>query len=189
LLECMTKRNEEYMQCRKLVNDSRLVYYKLIEKWQVHIIDELEKLVKKFKNVAMPKVKGVGPSKAKTNNLTGPLERMVLGLKKGMQITRGEIGVAEKIGECLDAKAEDVRELYGRVEKAEEVLESVKEKVLEGGVEIGGMEGWEDKLEVQMRRLDKYYQGMLSKGGEGEKAEGTDCVDKAGDLGVGKEKV
>jgi hypothetical protein len=172
----MTKRNEEYVQCRKLVNDSRLVYYKLMEKWQVHIIDELEKLVRKFKNVAMPKVKGVGPSKAKTNSLTGPLERMVLGLKKAMQITRGEIGVAEKIGECLD-------------EEAEEVLENVKEKVL--GAEKGdAMERWEEKLEVQMRRLDMYYQGMLAKDKEGGEVgeNGENCASEATDAGAEMDK-
>jgi hypothetical protein len=182
LLECMTKRNEEYMQCRKLVNDSRLVYYKLMEKWQVHIIDELEKLVRKFKNVAMPKVKGVGPSKTNSHGLTGPLERMVLGLKKGMQITRGEIGIVEKIGVCLDAEAVDVGELYGRVEKAEEVLESVKENVLGNGVEVGGIEGWEEKL-------DMYYQGMVKKEEGGEVDEkGEHCTAGATRAGVEVDK-
>jgi hypothetical protein len=190
LLEIMGKRNEEYRQCRRDANESRLVYYKLMEKWQVHIIDELEKLVRKFKNVAMPKVKGVGPRKGKTNSLTSPLEQMVLGLKKGMQITRGEIGVAEKIGKCLNAKTEDMRELYGRVKKAEEVLESVKEKVLGGAGEMSGMERWEEKFEVQMRRLDMYYQGMMKKEEGGEVDEkGEHCTAGATRAGVEVDKV
>jgi hypothetical protein len=138
----------------------------MLANWQAHIIDELEKLVRKFKNVAMPKVKGVKPSKGNSNGLTGPLERIVSGLKKAQMITKGQIGVAEKIGEMLAVETKDVAEMLERVGKAEEMLESVKDRALVGGGgdadEKGGdMEGWEEMLEVQMKRLDKYHQGML----------------------------
>jgi hypothetical protein len=45
------------------------------------------------------------------------------------------------------------------------------------------MEGWEEKVRVQIRRLGKYHQGMLAEGHEDEVKEE---VDEAGqDCGVG----
>jgi hypothetical protein len=169
------------------------VYYKILANWQAHIIDELEKLVRKFKNVAMPKVKGVKPSKGNSNGLTGPLKRIVSGLMKAQMITKGQIGITEKIEEMLAVEKKDVAEMLERVGKAEEILESVKDRALVGGGatvdENGdGMVGWEERLEVQMRRLNKYHQGMLAENRE-EKDEaeesGEHCA--VGFAGVGVE--
>jgi hypothetical protein len=193
LTNSMAKRSEEYRQCRRDTNRGRLVCYKMLANWQAHIIDELEKLVRKFKNVAMPKVKGVKPSKGNSNGLTGPLKRIVSGLMKAQMITKGQIGITEKIEEMLAVEKKDVAEMLERVGKAEEILESVKDRALVGGGatvdENGdGMVGWEERLEVQMRRLNKYHQGMLAENRE-EKDEaeesGEHCA--VGFAGVGVE--
>jgi hypothetical protein len=69
-------------------------------------------------------------------------------------------------------------------------LESVKEKVLGGAGEMSGMERWEEKFEVQMRRLDMYYQGMMKKEEGGEVDEkGEHCTAGATRAGVEVDKV
>jgi hypothetical protein len=146
LTNSVAKHSEEYRQCRRDTNRGRLMYYKMLANWQAHIIAEIEKLVRKFKNVAMPKVKGVKPSKGNSNGFTGPLERIVSGLKKAQMITKGQIGVAEKIAEMLAAETKDVAEMLERVGKAEDMLESVKDGALVGGgagadEKSGGKEG------------------------------------------------
>jgi hypothetical protein len=54
---------------------------------------------------------------------------------------------------------------------------------------MGEMEGWEEKLEVQMRRLDMYYQGMVKKEEGGEVDEkGEHCTAGATRAGVEVDK-
>jgi hypothetical protein len=124
LINSMTKRGKEYRQCRRDTNRSRLVYYKMLANWQAHIIDELDKLVRNFKNVAMPKVKGVSLSKGNIHGLTGPLERMASGLKNAYMITKRQIGLAEKFVVILRVDMKEVADMFERVGKAEEMLES-----------------------------------------------------------------
>jgi hypothetical protein len=49
---------------------------------------------------------------------------MVSGLKKAHMITKGQIGIAERIGVMLRIDMRDVADTYERVGKAEEMLES-----------------------------------------------------------------
>jgi hypothetical protein len=106
----------------------------------------------------------------------------VSGLKKAQMITKGQIGVAEKIAEMLAAETKDVAEILERVGKAEEMLESVKDRAMVGAGAIvdekgDRMEGWEEMLEVQMMRLDKYHQGMLAEDREEkDDAEGSENI-------------
>jgi hypothetical protein len=178
LLASLDQRNTDYRLCRKDQNDSRIASYKVLQAHQSSMIDNLEKLIRKFKNVSVPKVKGVSPSKSNSNSLTAPMERLVSGVKNAQQVTNRQLAVARKIREILEMEGEDVGDLYGRVWDAEKVLESVKRTALgANGEREADMESWGEKLDAQCRRLDKYFQSIVPK--DKEKESGYHVIEAA----------
>jgi hypothetical protein len=174
-------RKTEYIFCRKEQNATRLAFYKALHTYQTSIIDDLNKLIRKFKNVSVPKVKGVAPSKSNRNSLTGPLERLVAGLKSAQHVTMRQIAVAEKIKEILDSGYEDVMEMHDDIANAEKVLESVEGRsaVLPGAGKIDtGMDEWKEKLEVQFKKLNEYYNGIVANADEGGKTDEDEGKDR-----------
>jgi hypothetical protein len=169
LIASYEQRKTDYLDCRKDQNNTRIIFYKALHTYQTSILDDLDKLVRKFKNVSVPKGKGVSASKSNSNSLTGPLERLASGLKSAQQVTMSQITVVEKIKEILDSGYGGVSEMYDSVANAEKVLESVEGRsVVPGaGKSDTGMQDWEEKLEVQVKKLDEYYKGIVAKVDEG----------------------
>ena len=169
LNDSLRKRLTDYRICRKDQNDSRLAYFKNLQHHQATIIAELDKLIKRFRNVSVPKVKGVTPRKNNSNSLTGPLERLATALRNSQQVTEKNIRVAEKIKEILEARHTNVKEMYARVKEAEMALESASKAPLQlssvdaspsGSSAAGGV--FDVKLDEHYERLDAYFRGIAT---------------------------
>jgi hypothetical protein len=137
---------------RRQINDIRLSCFSALLAYQTSLIDSLLSLIKKFKNVAVPKVKGVSPKKAHSNTLTAPLEKLASSLREEKTVTEKQVGIAEKIKLVLDIEGLEKEEVDRVVEEAEKDLG------------LQGDEGWEASIDENCERLDEWLQ---SRGDEG----------------------
>jgi hypothetical protein len=140
----------------------RIEYFNVLLSYQASVSAELDKLVKNFRNVSVPKVKGVTPKNSNSSNsLTAPLERLLTSLNAAQEDTRKKIRVAEKIAEILSTDTGDVDELYKKVARAEKALKAGPDVVFAGGEGNGGVD-----LEMHFERLDAFYKSVAGRSAE-----------------------
>jgi hypothetical protein len=150
-----------YHKCRKLVNKTRLQYFQSRHSHQQDLINTLDKLIRKFKNVSVPKVKGVSPKKSNSNGLTGPLERMATGLKNGQRVTEKQVKVAQKVQELLELDAVNWEETDRMIKRAEDTLgqtgmEHASDEPVSASSEIEvDLERHFDRMEAYLQRTAK----------------------------------
>lgn len=129
------------------------------------IVDELDKLAKKFKNVAVPKVKGVVPKKSSAGALTAPLERVVAGIRGNQVVLEKQVRLMEKMRDVLETEGAvgmELRQLLGR---AENVMGQPGLRQVGGG--DGGLfgAGAEVDFDEHYERLDAYHRELVAKVG------------------------
>ena len=166
---------DAYHDCRKMVNRTRLEYFRSRHSHQQLLLDALDKLIRKFKNVSLPKVKGVSPKKSNSNGLTGPLERLATGLKNDQRVTEKQIKVGQKVQELLELDAEDWKETDRLIKKAEDSLGQAGAHAAASDVSVGSemevdLEKQFDRMEAYLRRTAK---GVAARGKGDELAYGV----------------
>ncbi|KAF1850234.1 uncharacterized protein K460DRAFT_400303 [Cucurbitaria berberidis CBS 394.84] len=178
LNQSQRQRIKEYDELRRNTNDMQIVSYQARYEHQQLLIDTLTKLVKKFKNVPVPKVKGVSPSKANTNTLTGPLERLAMVLRRAQHTTEKRVAVAEKIKAVLEREelsTPEINELIGDAEK--DLKDAPSTPLQQAPLDGSGLstttdsvtdDAFEVKLDAHFERLDAFLQSVATKSGEEE---------------------
>lgn len=86
------------------------------------IADEFEKLVKKFKNIAVPKIIGVVPKQSGTSALTAPLERIVAAIRQNQAVLEKHLRLMEKMNDVSEVKGASGKELVEMLGQAEDAM-------------------------------------------------------------------
>lgn len=107
MLKKVNRERDGLLAHRKEVNNARITCFRTLLEYQTSPIAELDKLVRQFKNVAVPKVKGVGASKSSTNTPTAPLERFATALNNAQLVTQSKLALATNIEELLASAMKD----------------------------------------------------------------------------------
>jgi hypothetical protein len=159
-----------YVDARKSVNLMRHRYYTSRHRQEQMLIDALDKLIEKFKNVSVPKVKGVTPKKTQSNSLTGPLERLANALKADQDNTEKQLKLTAKITEVLEAESDMPVDFDKILKGAEWALNDGDVRALhvpgvdgDGSTASALREKFEAKLDEHYDRLDAYYKGFAKK--------------------------
>ncbi|KAF2026608.1 hypothetical protein EK21DRAFT_115663 [Setomelanomma holmii] len=110
LIVSQEQRIQDFREGKKEQNEIRRVHYMCLQDYQTRIVTELEKLTKKFKNISVPKVKGVAPRKSNSNSLTGPLEKLAV-----VEFNFRDTGEIASVFEAIDFlnKTQAVEETIG----------------------------------------------------------------------------
>jgi hypothetical protein len=156
----------DYRIGRKAQNELRLGYYRMQMDYQAVLLAELDKLIRKFKGVSVPKVKGVSPKKAHGGtSLTAPIERLAAALRTAQGETEKQVKVAEKIEDILGVESLKVEEMYEKARMAEEALHRVSRRPLQADGVVGSGSaagGFEVDLSEHYERLDKYFKELAA---------------------------
>lgn len=166
LLTSAQETRQAQIDARKEINRIR---HKLFSSQHEHyqiVVDAIDKLVKRFKNVAVPKVKGVAPKKSSTNSLTSPLERIAAALRSCQAVLEKQIRLTQKIKDILETEGvseEDMEQLIGQAEKSlnQTPMEALRR---DDNGDVGSAFGrLEVNLDEHYDRLDAYHRGLATK--------------------------
>ncbi|KAH7074119.1 hypothetical protein FB567DRAFT_583698 [Paraphoma chrysanthemicola] len=118
-----------------------------------------EELIKKFKNVSVPKVKGVTPKKSNSNSLTAPLERLVTTLKSSQVSTEKQLRLTAKILEMVEESGDTAVGKENMIKEAELALQAGDARGLQASGINDDVLGMGEKFEIN---LDEHYERLIA---------------------------
>ncbi|KAF1938147.1 hypothetical protein EJ02DRAFT_31955 [Clathrospora elynae] len=165
LLIALIKRDDDYKTCRTDTNNTRVKYYIELSTYQTEIIDTLYKLIRKFRNVSVPKVKGVTPNKNHSSHtITAPLEKLTTALRQAQTTTGRYLAIVKAIAIILNIEGlemEEENEMFEQINLAEKDLVDATIGIVDAegmGVEVGNR--LERRLVGHLKRLNAYVHSL-----------------------------